>query len=68
MLHIVTDHLSYPQMIILALIVKKVQIKALVKDKRLTMEAFGTYVEVVALQKPFVSLILASCTSVPKIL
>ncbi|XP_051116039.1 uncharacterized protein LOC127241161 [Andrographis paniculata] len=33
------------QMIILALIVKKVRIKALVKDKRVTMEAFGTYVE-----------------------
>lgn len=34
------------QMIILSLIVKRVRVKALVKDKRVAMEAFGTYVEV----------------------
>jgi hypothetical protein len=33
-------------MIILSLIVKKARVKALVKDKRTAMEAFGTYVEV----------------------
>ena len=33
-------------MIILSLIVKRCRIKALVKDKRAAMEAFGTYVEV----------------------
>ncbi|KDP40711.1 hypothetical protein JCGZ_24710 [Jatropha curcas] len=33
------------QMIILSLIVKRAQIKALVKDRRTAMEAFGTYVE-----------------------
>lgn len=33
-------------MIILSLIVKRCQIKAVVKDKRAAMEAFGTYVEV----------------------
>ncbi|XP_073140350.1 uncharacterized protein [Henckelia pumila] len=33
------------QMIILSLIVKRVRIKTLVKDKRVSMEAFGTYVE-----------------------
>lgn len=34
------------QMIILSLIIKRTRIKALVKDKRVAMEAFGTYVEV----------------------
>ncbi|KAL2234823.1 UNVERIFIED_CONTAM: Protein HIGH CHLOROPHYLL FLUORESCENCE PHENOTYPE chloroplastic [Sesamum indicum] len=33
------------QMIILSLIVKRVRVKTLVKDKRVAMEAFGTYVE-----------------------
>lgn len=33
-------------MVILSLIVKRIQVKALVKDKRAAMEAFGTYVEV----------------------
>ncbi|TVU46596.1 hypothetical protein EJB05_06139, partial [Eragrostis curvula] len=33
------------QMVILALILKRARIKALVKDKRSTEEAFGTYVE-----------------------
>lgn len=33
-------------MIILSLIVKRSRIKALVKDKRAALEAFGTYVEV----------------------
>ncbi|KAJ6389370.1 hypothetical protein OIU77_027662 [Salix suchowensis] len=36
------------QMIILSLIVKKARVKALVKDKRAAMEAFGTYVESMA--------------------
>lgn len=33
------------QMVILALILKRARTKALVKDKRTTEEAFGTYVE-----------------------
>ncbi|CAL1376454.1 unnamed protein product [Linum trigynum] len=33
------------QMVILQLIVKRARVKALVKDKRAAMEAFGTYVE-----------------------
>ncbi|XP_010273930.1 PREDICTED: uncharacterized protein LOC104609342 isoform X1 [Nelumbo nucifera] len=33
------------QMVILSLIVKRVRVKALVKDKRAAIEAFGTYVE-----------------------
>lgn len=37
---------SYFQMVILSLILKRARIKALVKDKRSTEEAFGTYVEV----------------------
>ncbi|KAL6335312.1 hypothetical protein AAG906_029554 [Vitis piasezkii] len=36
------------QMVILSLIVKRSRIKALVKDKRAAMEAFGTYVESMA--------------------
>ncbi|GFP85720.1 hypothetical protein PHJA_000715700 [Phtheirospermum japonicum] len=36
------------QMIILSLIIKRVRVKALVKDKRVSMEAFGTYVESMA--------------------
>ncbi|KAG8388418.1 hypothetical protein BUALT_Bualt02G0123800 [Buddleja alternifolia] len=36
------------QMIILSLIVKRIRVKALVKDKRAAMEAFGTYVESMA--------------------
>jgi hypothetical protein len=36
----------YFQMVILSLILKRARIKALVKDKRSTEEAFGTYVEV----------------------
>ncbi|KAL6285407.1 hypothetical protein ACE6H2_009797 [Prunus campanulata] len=44
------------QMVILSLIVKRARIKALVKDKRAALEAFGTYVESVAgdsRDKPF---------------
>ncbi|XP_029127827.1 uncharacterized protein At2g37660, chloroplastic isoform X2 [Cajanus cajan] len=33
------------QMVILSLIVKKARVKALVKDKRVALEAFGSYVE-----------------------
>lgn len=33
-------------MVILALIVKRARVKALVKDKRAAIEAYGTYVEV----------------------
>lgn len=33
-------------MVILSLIVKRARVKALVKDKRAALEAFGTYVEV----------------------
>ncbi|KAG6388508.1 hypothetical protein SASPL_149936 [Salvia splendens] len=36
------------QMIILQLIVKRLRVKALVKDKRVAMEAFGAYVESLA--------------------
>ncbi|KAJ4833922.1 hypothetical protein Tsubulata_044619 [Turnera subulata] len=36
------------QMVILSLIVKRARVKALVKDKRTAMEAFGTYVESMA--------------------
>lgn len=39
-------------MVILSLIVKRTRIKALVKDKRVALEAFGTYVEVGGLQFP----------------
>ncbi|XP_059457377.1 uncharacterized protein LOC132187176 isoform X3 [Corylus avellana] len=44
------------QMVILSLIVKKTRVKALVKDKRAALEAFGTYVESMAgdaSDKPF---------------
>lgn len=34
------------QMVILSLIVKKSRVKALVKDKRVALEAFGSYVDV----------------------
>lgn len=34
------------QMIILSLIIKRIRVKTLVKDKKAAMEAFGTYVEV----------------------
>lgn len=34
------------QMVILPLIVKRTRVKALVKDKRVALEAFGSYVEV----------------------
>lgn len=37
------------QMVILSLIVKRIPVKALVKDKQAAVEAFGTYVEVGAL-------------------
>lgn len=37
------------QMVILSLIVKRAQVKALVKNKRAAVESFGTYVEVVGL-------------------
>lgn len=37
------------QMVILSLIVKRIRVKALVKDKQAAVEAFGTYVEVGAL-------------------
>ena len=33
-------------MVILSLIAKRTRVKAVVKDKRAAMEAFGTYVEV----------------------
>lgn len=33
-------------MVILTLIIKRIRVKALVKDKRAAVEAFGTYVEV----------------------
>ena len=33
-------------MVILSLIVKRARVKALVKDKKAALEAFGTYVEV----------------------
>ncbi|KAJ0488489.1 hypothetical protein HanHA300_Chr12g0433391 [Helianthus annuus] len=33
------------QTIILSLIIKRIRVKALVKDKRAAMESFGTYVE-----------------------
>ncbi|KAL3511629.1 hypothetical protein ACH5RR_024346 [Cinchona calisaya] len=36
------------QMVILSLIVKRIRVKALVKDKRAALEAFGTYVESIA--------------------
>ncbi|TKY64296.1 hypothetical protein E2542_SST14189 [Spatholobus suberectus] len=36
------------QMVILSLIVKKARVKALVKDKRVALEAFGSYVESMA--------------------
>ncbi|QCE02420.1 hypothetical protein DEO72_LG8g432 [Vigna unguiculata] len=36
------------QMVILSLIVKKARVKALVKDKRVALEAFGSYVESLA--------------------
>lgn len=38
--------LDIVQMVILSLIIKRIRVKALVKDKRAAMEAFGTYVEV----------------------
>ncbi|PON47057.1 NAD(P)-binding domain containing protein [Parasponia andersonii] len=44
------------QMVILSLIVKRARVKALVKDKRAALEAFGTYVESLAggsRDKPF---------------
>ncbi|KAL5579537.1 hypothetical protein UlMin_011979 [Ulmus minor] len=44
------------QMVILSLIVKRARVKALVKDKRAALEAFGTYVESMAgdaTDKPF---------------
>lgn len=44
------------QMVILSLIIKRTRIKALVKDKRVAMEAFGTYVEVGGILKHFVVL------------
>lgn len=40
------ESVSLLQMIILQLIVKRLRVKALVKDKRVAMEAFGSYVEV----------------------
>ncbi|OVA11809.1 hypothetical protein BVC80_637g17 [Macleaya cordata] len=36
------------QMVILSLIIKRARVKALVKDKRAAVEAFGTYVESIA--------------------
>ncbi|CAL0308696.1 unnamed protein product [Lupinus luteus] len=36
------------QMVILSLIVKRTRVKALVKDKRVALEAFGSYVESIA--------------------
>ncbi|KAJ1420371.1 hypothetical protein SESBI_14508 [Sesbania bispinosa] len=36
------------QMVILSLVVKKTRVKALVKDKRVALEAFGSYVESMA--------------------
>jgi hypothetical protein len=40
-------------MVILALILKRARIKASVKDKRSTEEAFGTYVEVTSCCLPY---------------
>lgn len=40
------EPVSLLQMIILQLIVKRLRVKALVKDRRVAMEAFGSYVEV----------------------
>lgn len=45
-------------MIILQLIVKRLRVKALVKDKRIAMEAFGAYVEVDAC---FLGKLLVGC-------
>ena len=44
-------------MVILLLIVKRTRVKALVKDKRAAVEAFGTYVEVGRLQLHILQLI-----------
>lgn len=38
--------ICFNQMVILSLILKRARIKALVKDKRAAIDAFGTYVEV----------------------
>lgn len=58
------------QMIILSLIIKRTRIKALVKDKRVAMEAFGTYVEVGDIFIHFVSIRLGRILilDVPKLL
>lgn len=36
------------QMVILSLILKRARIKALVKDKKASVDAFGSYVEVIS--------------------
>lgn len=46
-------------MVILSLIVKRIRVKALVKDKRAAVEAFGTYVEVGILQLAFFKLVMS---------
>lgn len=48
--------LDLGQLVILSLIIKRTRIKALVKDKRVAMEAFGTYVEVGGILMHFVVL------------
>ncbi|XP_068336759.1 uncharacterized protein [Pyrus communis] len=55
------------QMVILSLIVKRARIKALVKDKRAALEAFGTYVESMAgdsRDKPFLKRVLRGVSTV----
>nr|XP_017184717.1 uncharacterized protein LOC103424153 isoform X2 [Malus domestica] len=55
------------QMVILSLIVKRARIKALVKDKRVALEAFGTYVESMAgdsKDKPFLKRVLRGVSTV----
>ncbi|XP_050160527.1 uncharacterized protein LOC126634092 isoform X2 [Malus sylvestris] len=55
------------QMVILSLIVKRARIKALVKDKRVALEAFGTYVESMARDskdKPFLKRVLRGVSTV----
>lgn len=58
---LLSDLLLLPQMIILQLIVKRLRVKALVKDKRVAMEAFGAYVEVK-------SALLTNCSLVSRLI
>ncbi|XP_024184229.1 uncharacterized protein LOC112189189 isoform X1 [Rosa chinensis] len=55
------------QMVILSLIVKRARVKALVKDKRAALEAFGTYVESLtgdSRDKPFLRRVLRGVSTV----